>query len=629
MKSKRTEKRFLIVLIGLFIILLPCIGQAEIPSKINYQGYLTSAAGVPVNGTVAIVFTFYTVAIGGSSIWSETQNVTVNNGVYNVNLGDVIPITSLPFGLPYYLGVKVGTDPEMTPRIPLTSVGYAFRAKTVDSVGSHTHGGGDITTGTVSEARIDPLIARDSEVTATVNAHASRTDNPHSTTATQVGAVALNQANSISNTMIVDGSVTDAKITGLISGSKISSVGLNADMVDGKHASDLQARVTGTCPAGSSIRSINADGSVQCEIDSIAPLTQIPSSNTITIVDSTGTTGLYTSITIGNDGFPVIAYFHSGYSDLKVAKCGNAACSSGNTITTADSAGMVGYSPSIAIGIDNLPIISYAEYVNTTTGYLKVVKCGNAACSAGNNIVIVDSAGRVGEFSSLAIGTDGLPVISYSDYTNSSLKVAKCGNISCSSSNTITTVDNSGSVGYYTSIAVDPHNLPVIAYGDYGSLSARVGTCTNAACTGYFGITTIDSGYESRYFSVTIGTDGIPIISYSVRFPSGDWHLRVKKLGDPSPMDIGLGANTSITIGSDGLPIISVYYSGLLIVKCRNVSCTDSEYFSVDGGDVGAHNSITIGVDGLPVISYQDVTNGDLKVVKCANRFCVNNWSRR
>ena len=149
MKSKRTEKRFLIGVVGLFIILLPCIGQAEIPSKINYQGYLTSASGVPVNGTVAIVFTFYTVDTGGSSIWSETQNVTVNNGVYNVNLGDVTPITSLPFGLPYYLGVKVGTDPAMVPRIPLTSVGYAFRAKTVDSVSSHTHSGADITSGVV------------------------------------------------------------------------------------------------------------------------------------------------------------------------------------------------------------------------------------------------------------------------------------------------------------------------------------------------------------------------------------------------------------------------------------------------------------------------------------------------
>jgi hypothetical protein len=193
--------------------------------------------------------------------------VTVSQGVYNVVLGasDLLPNPiALPFDQQYYLGVKVGSDPEMTPRIPLTSVGYAFRAQTVESVGSHTHSGADITTGTVlepridsaiartsalnahtsnmnnphattatqvgaapsvhshsggdittgivAEARIDPLIARDSEVTATVNAHASRTDNPHSTTAAQVGAVALNQTNSITSAMIVDGTIAPADV---------------------------------------------------------------------------------------------------------------------------------------------------------------------------------------------------------------------------------------------------------------------------------------------------------------------------------------------------------------------------------------------------------------------------------
>ena len=115
----------LIVLLGLALILLPGLGYSEIPQQINYQGYLTNAAGVPVNGTVEMVFSFYLAATGGSPIWHETQNVTVNKGVYNVILGDVTPI-SLPFGLPYYLGVKVGTDPEMTPRQPLTSCGVCL-----------------------------------------------------------------------------------------------------------------------------------------------------------------------------------------------------------------------------------------------------------------------------------------------------------------------------------------------------------------------------------------------------------------------------------------------------------------------------------------------------------------------
>ena len=58
------------------------------------------------------------------------------------------------------------------------------------------------------------------------------------------------------------------------------------------------------------------------------------------------------------------------------------------------------------------------SYHDQTAGALKVAKCGNAACTVGNAITAVDDhANNVGLFTSIAIGTDGLPVISYRDHT--------------------------------------------------------------------------------------------------------------------------------------------------------------------------------------------------------------------
>ncbi len=107
-------------------------GFSAVPSTISYQGRLTDAAGTPVNGTVTMVFSIYNAASGGAAIWTETQSVAVSQGIYNVVLGSVIPI-GLPFDVNYYIGLRVGSDAEMTPRQPLTSIGYAFRAEISNS----------------------------------------------------------------------------------------------------------------------------------------------------------------------------------------------------------------------------------------------------------------------------------------------------------------------------------------------------------------------------------------------------------------------------------------------------------------------------------------------------------------
>ncbi len=189
--------------------------------------------------------------------------------------------------------------------------------------------------------------------------------------------------------------------------------------------------------------------------------------------------GFYTSIVISTDGFPVISYRDQANLDLKVAKCGNAACSAGNIFTAVDTAGDVGNNTSIAIGADGFPVIGYTDDSN---GDLKVAKCGNVACSAGNTINSVDITDNVGWYASIAIGADSLPVISYNDQTNFDLKVAKCGNAACSAGNTITAVDTVGNVGRYTSIAIGTDGLPVISYYDQGNFDLKVAKCGNAAC---------------------------------------------------------------------------------------------------------------------------------------------------
>ena len=107
--------------------------SAAPPTTLNYQGALTNTSGTPVSATLSMTLRLYSAATGGVPLYVETQSVAVTNGNFNVQLGAVTPL-SLPFDVPYFLGVTVGADAEMTPRQPLASSGYAFRASSADTI---------------------------------------------------------------------------------------------------------------------------------------------------------------------------------------------------------------------------------------------------------------------------------------------------------------------------------------------------------------------------------------------------------------------------------------------------------------------------------------------------------------
>ena len=147
-EGKMKTKIFFLVM-SISLVLFTASLSAQVPQMISYQGKLTSAAGLLLDTTVAMTFSIYTSAVGDTPIWVEAHpSVQVEKGVFSVFLGSVISLPPAVFNDSVrYLGVAVGSDPEMSPRKRIASVAYAYKsleADTADAVRGGA-GAGDIT----------------------------------------------------------------------------------------------------------------------------------------------------------------------------------------------------------------------------------------------------------------------------------------------------------------------------------------------------------------------------------------------------------------------------------------------------------------------------------------------------
>jgi hypothetical protein len=127
----------------LFLAAFASDARAGVPQQLVDQGRLLDANGAPVVGPVVIVFTIYDAASGGNELWTEAQSVSLDDGYFSAVLGEVNTIGPGVFdpGKARWLGVKVGSDPEMTPRETIESVPFAMVAGNVS---------GDITPSSVT-----------------------------------------------------------------------------------------------------------------------------------------------------------------------------------------------------------------------------------------------------------------------------------------------------------------------------------------------------------------------------------------------------------------------------------------------------------------------------------------------
>jgi hypothetical protein len=124
----------LVALSLLASLLSPASSLAQDDSLLmSFQGYLTDDAGDPITDTVSVTFTLYDPR--GIPVWSETHlDVPVIAGQWVATLGSHSLIPDIRFNGDdradgFSLGIIVGADDEMTPRIPLTSVPGAAVAR--------------------------------------------------------------------------------------------------------------------------------------------------------------------------------------------------------------------------------------------------------------------------------------------------------------------------------------------------------------------------------------------------------------------------------------------------------------------------------------------------------------------
>lgn len=113
------------------LLTLSASAAAQAPNRLPVQARLTTPAGQPLNQAgLPVVVRLYAAPVGGSALFTENHSATVVDGLLSLELGSVGALSPSLFNTvaERWLGLSVGGDAEMQPRLRLGSAPYAMSA---------------------------------------------------------------------------------------------------------------------------------------------------------------------------------------------------------------------------------------------------------------------------------------------------------------------------------------------------------------------------------------------------------------------------------------------------------------------------------------------------------------------
>ncbi len=323
--------------------------------------------------------------------------------------------------------------------------------------------------------------------------------------------------------------------------------------------------------------------------------------------------GFYSSLAFGADGFPAIAYsaYASGRTALKFARFTGSSWIISTIDTAGDPPDECGNGVSLAFDHDGKPAICYNKRSTVLVGgtfrstmSLKLARFNGSAWVSATVVTANDPNELSDGPAALSFGPDGEPAIAFM-LPGAGIRYAKLN----SGSWDISVVDSSG---YGACLAFSPQGFPTIAY--CGAGGAKLASLNGSEWV----ISTIDGSCRSAP-SLAFGTDGLPAVAYiksglpgedgltlARRF-GGEWE---KSLVDTTTVSGSPIGRPSLAFGADGQPIVAYAKTAGMGRGSLNFARFDGTAWKLTsvsrGGDriQAAIFSMAVGPDGQPMCSY-------------------------